>query len=423
MRLFLAFAFAYFFSALLRAVTATLAPVFSAELALGAADLGLLAGAFFFGFAAMQLPLGWALDRYGPRRTLLWLMAVAVCGCAAFALAPNLLALIVARALIGAGLGACLMAALTSYRRWYTPMTQLRANSWMLMTGSLGMLASTLPVQWLLPSLGWRGLFWCLGGLIVLAMGLVLWAVPQDSPAAPPGFDVPRNPDQASPSQARLGAGSHSHQPLASRAPAGAYRVIASHPVFVALAPLAFFTYGGMIAIQSLWAGPWLTRVSGWTAAQAAQGLFSINLAMLFAFMAWGALMPQLTRRGWTALRLMSWGCRCRCWCWPSSSAWGGAPRRRTGRCGAWAAPSCRSASHWWVRHFRLRGLVVRFRPTTSSSLAVCFACSGASVWPSTACRHWAFSRLRLFASRWPLMASVVLPPISGSSGANRACR
>jgi fucose permease len=48
--LFAAFAVAYFLWALLRAVTATLAPVFSSELALGAADLGLLAGAFFLGF-------------------------------------------------------------------------------------------------------------------------------------------------------------------------------------------------------------------------------------------------------------------------------------------------------------------------------------------------------------------------------------
>jgi MFS family permease len=56
--MFLCFAFAYFFSALVRAVVATLAPAFSGELGLTAADLGLLAGAYFLGFASMQLPLG-----------------------------------------------------------------------------------------------------------------------------------------------------------------------------------------------------------------------------------------------------------------------------------------------------------------------------------------------------------------------------
>ena len=79
--MFAAFAFAYFFSALLRAVTATLAPAFSAELGLSAGDLGLLAGAYFLGFALMQLPLGRALDRFGPRRVLLVFLSLAVLAC------------------------------------------------------------------------------------------------------------------------------------------------------------------------------------------------------------------------------------------------------------------------------------------------------------------------------------------------------
>ena len=76
--MFFAFAFAYFLSALLRAVTATLAPAFSIELGLSAGDLGLLAGAYFLGFSLTQLPLGQALDRFGPRRVLLALLSVAV---------------------------------------------------------------------------------------------------------------------------------------------------------------------------------------------------------------------------------------------------------------------------------------------------------------------------------------------------------
>jgi MFS family permease len=275
---FLAFAFAYFLSALLRAVTATLAPVFSTELGLRSADLGLLAGAYFIGFAVLQLPLGRALDRYGPRRTLLALLAVAMLGCAAFALAPNLPALIAARTLIGAGVAACLMAPLTCYRRIYSPAAQLRANAWMLMTGSLGMLASTLPVQWLLPHLGWRGLFWSVAALLGLAMVVVAWLAPRD----PAGAAAP--------------------------AASGGYREIVRHPIFLRLAPLGFVVYGGLVAVQSLWAGPWLTQVAGWSAQEAAQGLFAINLAMLVAFGSWGAVMPRLTRRGITAPQLIGWG-------------------------------------------------------------------------------------------------------------------
>jgi predicted MFS family arabinose efflux permease len=279
--IFLAFAFAYFLSALLRAVTATLAPVFSAELGLGAAELGLLAGAYFLGFASLQLPLGQALDRFGPRRTLLALLALAVLGCGLFAMAGSLAGLIAARALIGAGVAACLMAPLTLFRRLFSPAAQLRAHSWLLMTGSLGMLASTLPVQWLLPLLGWRGLFWAVAALLAVGMLALALAVPRDAP--PPA-------------------------PADAAAPAPGYGGIVRHPLFVAMAPLGFWLYGGMIAVQALWAGPWLTRVAGQSADAAAQGLFIVNLAMLCTFAAWGALMPRLVRRGWTAPRIMGWG-------------------------------------------------------------------------------------------------------------------
>ena len=184
MVIFLSFAFAYFFSALVRAVTATLASTFSAELGLTAADLGLLAGAYFFGFAAMQLPLGGALDRFGPRRVLLALLALAVLGNVAFALAGNFASLISARVLIGVGFRACLMAPMTAFRLHSSPQAQMRATSWMLMTGSLGMVASTLPVQWLLPLIGWRGLFWALALGLAASMVLIAVVVPHDRPAA-----------------------------------------------------------------------------------------------------------------------------------------------------------------------------------------------------------------------------------------------
>jgi len=279
-QVFLAFAFTYFFSALLRAVTATLAPAFSVELGLHAGDLGLLAGAYFFGFAAMQLPLGRALDRLGPRRVIAAMLVLAMIGCAAFAVARSLQALVAARVLIGIGVAACLMAPLTCFRRLFSATTQLRANSWMLMTGSCGMVASTLPVQWLLPVVGWRGLFWALAGLLGVAMLVILWWVPRD----PPALKAPHG------------------------APDGAYARIVRNPLFLRLAPLGFTLYGGMIAVQSLWAGPWLTRVAGWSPGAAAQGLFFINLGMLFTFMTWGMLMPRLMRRGVGAIPLMTWG-------------------------------------------------------------------------------------------------------------------
>ncbi len=278
--MFLSFAFAYFPSALVRGVVATLAPTFSAELQLSAANLGLLAGAYFLGFAVMQLPLGAALDRFGPKRVLLVFLLIAVGGCCAFATAQSFAGLAIARALIGVGVAACLMAPMTSFRLYFEPAAQLRATSWMLMTGSLGLVASTLPVQWLLPLIGWRGLFWGLAVLLVLAIGLIAYVVPTDKKA--PAVDAP--------------------------AARGGYGAVFTHPTFLRYLPLGFFHFGGMVALQSLWIGPWLTNVCGWTAPQTAAGLFALNISMLLTFMSWGVMVPRLYARGWTAHALIARG-------------------------------------------------------------------------------------------------------------------
>lgn len=279
---FLAFAFAYFLSALLRAVTATLAPLLTQEFALHARDLGLLSGGYFLGFAATQLPLGRWLDRLGPRKVQLGFLGVAVVGCVVFSLAGSFSALLAGRVLVGAGVSACLMAPLTGYRCWFTPMAQMRANAWMLMIGSIGMVASTLPVQWLLPLAGWRPLFWGLAVLIVLAMGWMALAVPTW-----PSVSHAASPERALPS---------------------GYAAVWQDRYFQRLAPLGFFCYGGMVAMQTLWAGPWMQNVAGQTAAQAATGLFWINMAMLATFWSWGMVNPWLLRRGLDANSLMAWG-------------------------------------------------------------------------------------------------------------------
>ncbi|MES2385375.1 MAG: MFS transporter [Pseudomonadota bacterium] len=280
---FLAFAAAYFCSALVRAITATLSPVLTQEFSLQARDLGLLAGGYFLGFAAMQLPLGAWLDRHGPKQVILWFLGLSVLGSLAFSMATSFSGLLAARVVLGMGVSACLMAPLTGYRRWLEPAALLRANSWMLMTASLGMLASTLPVQWLMPLTGWRALFWILAGLIVLSMLCIAWVVPHwnvDPVTAPPGL-VP--------------------------AP-GRYADVLRNRYFQKMTPLAFFNYGGLVAVQTLWAGPWMLRVAGYTPLESATGLFYINATMLVTFWTWGMVNPWLVRHGWHATRLVAWG-------------------------------------------------------------------------------------------------------------------
>lgn len=278
---FLAFAFAYFLSTLIRAITATLAPSLVAEFALNARDLGLLAGGYFLGFAATQLPLGSWLDRFGPKRVVLGFLSIAVVGSVAFSQASSFSGLLAARVLCGVGVSACLMAPLTGYRRWFSPASMMRSNSWMLMVGALGMVASTLPVQWLIGITGWRPLFLGLGALVVLAMGMIAWQVPVWKQA--------------------------SGSAVKPAAPSG-YGEVWGNPYFRKMVPLGFFNYGGMVAMQTLWAAPWMVKVAGYSPSQAAMGLFWINVAMLVTFLVWGAVNPVLARKALSTEQLIRYG-------------------------------------------------------------------------------------------------------------------
>ncbi len=278
----------------------------------------------------MQLPLGRALDRYGPRRTLLVLLARGGARLRRPSRWPTRLpGLIAARVLIGAGVGACLMAPLTCYRRLYTPRGAtarqlldaddgLAGHAGVDAAGAVAAAACSAGAACSGPwrrCWRWRWSAW-------------RWLVPADPRRA--GADAPRGRRIGRP--ARAGQLPQHRSPPAVRA----HRRRSG-----------FFLYGGLIAVQSLWAGPWLTRSAAGAPTQAAQGLLLVNLAMLFAFMAWGVVMPRLVRRGIGAVQTDDLGpAAARCCCCSCNVALGGAARRRAlGRCGAWPAPSSRSAS------------------------------------------------------------------------------
>ena len=279
---FFVFAFGYFISCLLRAITATLSPVLTSEFNLLAADLGLLAGGYFLGFACMQIPLGYLLDKYGPKKIVTSFLLIALIGIISFALAKSFSGLLISRILIGVGVSACLMAPLTGYRIWYAENQQQRANSWMLMVASLGFLSSTLPVQLLLPSFGWRWIFGGIALLTVLSILLMLLFIPN--------WNLNKN------------------RVLENSDKTGSLSDVWKNRFFISVIPMGLFNYGGLMAIQTLWAGPWMIRVSGYTPLESATGLFWINVTMLISFFLWGYFLPKINSIGFSATRILKLG-------------------------------------------------------------------------------------------------------------------
>ena len=131
-------------------VNAVLAPTLAAEFGLTAGGLGLLSSMYFLSFAVCQLPVGVAMDRFGPRRVNAALLLVAALGGTWFAYAESAAAAIAARAVIGVGVSACLMASLTAFVLWYPPGRLSTMNAIAFSAGALGAMTTTVPLELLL---------------------------------------------------------------------------------------------------------------------------------------------------------------------------------------------------------------------------------------------------------------------------------
>jgi nitrate/nitrite transporter NarK len=282
-RIFACFAVGYFMSYGLRSINAVLAPELVAEMGLTNAQLGSLSSAYFLSFAAMQLPLGIWLDRFGPRRVNAVLMWVAGLGCVAFALAQSSGALWVGRALVGAGMAGALMASLTAYRQWFPPERQTQLAAWMLMSGTLGVLTMTVPVYWALPILGWRGVFWISAATLAL-IGIAMWML------------LPRGKER------------RDGPVLGFAASLAGYGQVFRNGYFWRMSLTAGIVQGGFVSMQSLWVGPWLDKVLGFGGAARADRLFIFNLGLLCCFLALGWLAPRVGQARASLARIVAVG-------------------------------------------------------------------------------------------------------------------
>jgi predicted MFS family arabinose efflux permease len=267
----LPFACGYFVSYLFRTVNAVIAPHLVGDLGLSPEQLGLLTSAYFFSFALFQLPLGILLDRYGPRRVNASLLVLAATGAALFGLGEGFPSLFAARALIGLGVSACLMASIKAFVLWF-PLRQLPALTGAIMfSGGLGALAATAPIEAALAVASWRGLFLALAVLALAVAAAVFVTVPEGR---------------------ATGARHTLKEQLAGLGGIfGARR-------FWQVTAVAMLTQSTFMSVQGLWAGPWLRDVAGLDSAGVAQHLLYLALSTMAGALLFGNLASFLYRHG-----------------------------------------------------------------------------------------------------------------------------
>ena len=266
------FGLGYFMSYLLRAVNAVVVGDLERDVGVTAEGLGLITAAYLFGFGAFQLPLGLLLDRFGPRRVQACLLMVSAVGSFLFAAGGSVEALVAARLLIGLGFAGGLMASFKAVVLWAPPQRVPLFNALVMVFGGFGVLAATEPAHMAVAAYGWRIVFVGLGGAVALAASSIFLLAPRERPdmLSRGGFGV------------QLGGIAHVYRDR----------------LFWSLAPMIAGTCGTHIALQTLWAAPWLRDVGGLDPQGVASALFLMAIAFIVGILLSGLLGDWANRRG-----------------------------------------------------------------------------------------------------------------------------
>lgn len=270
---FLTFLTGYVLSQFYRSFLAVIAPELSAELHLTSADLGNISACWFAAFAIVQFPVGAALDRHGPRRTLAILALAGVAGALVFASARNAHGAMLAMALIGIGCSGALMGPLFVFARTAAPHRFAMLSALMIGLGGFGNLMGGTPLALAAQTLGWRSVFYALAAINLAQAGLVLWLITNP----PPSVSAPHHNDDGS-------------------VLAGLKAILAVRPLWPVW-PLMAVGYGILITERGLWVGPYLSTVHGLSPIPRGNVIFAMALAIAVGALAYGPLETWLRRR------------------------------------------------------------------------------------------------------------------------------
>lgn len=264
-----------------RAVNAVLGPSLVGEFGISAAELGLLTGVYFFSFGLFQIPLGVLLDRFGPRRVNGTLLVLAAAGALAFAYARSFEHLVLARALIGIGVSACLMASIQAFILWFPPERMGIMIALAFSMGGLGAIAASAPLELALRYYGWREIFEFLALFTLLLSAVFALWVPEHS------------------------AG---HKPAGLREQLAGLKHIARDGAFWRVALAIGANQCAMLSLFTLWITAWLRDVAGYERAAAAQALAIVAAALIAGYFFFGRIADARARRGRSQLPLFAGG-------------------------------------------------------------------------------------------------------------------
>ena len=169
----------FFYAWVLRVAPSVMVEELMRDFAVGAAVLGHLSAAYFYGYAGMQIPVGVLLDRFGPRRLMTVAALVCAGGCVLFATGETLAAATVGRFLIGASAAFSLVGAMAIAGQWFRPDRFALLSGLAMALGMAGGVFGQAPLRLAVEATDWRTTTLLLAGAGAL-LAVAAWATVRD---------------------------------------------------------------------------------------------------------------------------------------------------------------------------------------------------------------------------------------------------
>ena len=273
---FLPFSAGYFLSYVYRSTNAILAPYLNQDLGINAEQLGLITSVYFLTFALFQLPLGILLDKFGARKVQTVLFVIASLGASLFALGDTVFSLTVGRGLIGLGVSGALMGAFKAMSIWFPKERLSLLVALFLAVGGLGAISASSPLEYLLQITDWRTIYFALS-LTTLIVGFLIFIIVPEKKIT-----------------------HEKEEPVLK-----VLKIIYTNYHFWRAGPLAGLVGGTTMAIQGLWAGPWLADVGKFSQTEIAEILFLFTISMTIGIILMGIISDNLRRKNISTISVM----------------------------------------------------------------------------------------------------------------------
>ena len=264
---------AYILSQFFRSFLAVLSSLLANDIGAQPDDLAYALGLLFLVFAIMQIPVGWGLDRFGPRIVSSVLLLIGGGGGAfLFASAQNPSHINLSMALLGVGCSPILMASYYIFARNYSPNIFATLAATFLGIGSLGTLLGTSPLTYFVGIFGWREAVELIGVFTIFISLFLLFTV--------------KNPDVKY--ERTLSSG-------------GFWSILKSKDILL-IAPIAIICYAPVAGLRGIWLGPYFQKKFEASIDEIGTIGLIMSLGMIFGTFFYGPLDRIFKTRKWIVL-------------------------------------------------------------------------------------------------------------------------